>query len=67
MAEFYETAQKELRAAGITITRFELGETGIRSKHNLKYWRRRRIGIWAGAHSFSGTERWANGHDAARM
>jgi oxygen-independent coproporphyrinogen-3 oxidase len=32
----------------------------------LKYWRREPyLGFGAGAHSFSGTERWANAHDAA--
>jgi len=32
----------------------------------LKYWRREPyLGFGAGAHSFSGTERWANTHDAA--
>jgi oxygen-independent coproporphyrinogen-3 oxidase len=32
----------------------------------LKYWRREAyLGFGAGAHSFSGTERWANAHDAA--
>jgi oxygen-independent coproporphyrinogen-3 oxidase len=32
----------------------------------LKYWRREAyLGFGAGAHSFSGTERWANVHDAA--
>src|SRR5262249_55541798 len=34
--------------------------------HNLKYWRREPyLGFGAGAHSFSGRQRWANAHDAA--
>src|SRR2546430_5037428 len=38
---------------------------GFASKHNLKYWRREPyLGFGAGAHSFSGRERWANAHDA---
>src|SRR6266436_3027160 len=42
------------------------GKPGFESKHNLKYWRRTPyLGFGAGAHSFSGTERWANAHDAA--
>ena len=32
----------------------------------MKYWRREAyLGFGAGAHSFSGAERWANAHDAA--
>ena len=39
---------------------------GFESRHNLKYWRREEyLGFGAGAHSFSGTQRWANAHDAA--
>jgi oxygen-independent coproporphyrinogen-3 oxidase len=42
------------------------GKPGFASRHNLKYWRREAyLGFGAGAHSFSGTERWANAHDAA--
>src|SRR5260370_2066240 len=42
------------------------GRPGFESRHNLKYWRREPyLGFGAGAHSFSGTERWANAHDAA--
>jgi oxygen-independent coproporphyrinogen-3 oxidase len=67
MAESYETAQEELRAAGYH--HYEISnwaKPGFESKHNLKYWRREAyLGFGAGAHSFSGTERWANGHDAA--
>src|SRR6202521_3743820 len=67
MAEFYETAQKELRAAGYH--HYEISnwaKPGFESKHNLKYWRREPyLGFGAGAHSFSGCRRWANAHDAA--
>jgi oxygen-independent coproporphyrinogen III oxidase len=67
MAEFYETAQEELRPAGYH--HYEISnwaKPGFESKHNLKYWRREAyLGFGAGAHSFSGAERWANGHDPA--
>ena len=67
MAEFYELAQAELRAAGYH--HYEISnwaKPGFESRHNLKYWRREAyLGFGAGAHSFSGTERWANAHDAA--
>jgi len=56
-----------LRAAGYH--HYEISnwaKPGFESKHNLKYWRREPyLGFGAGAHSFSGTERWANAHDAA--
>jgi oxygen-independent coproporphyrinogen-3 oxidase len=67
MAEFYEMAQEALRGAGYH--HYEISnwaKPGFESKHNLKYWRREPyLGFGAGAHSFSGTERWANAHDAA--
>jgi oxygen-independent coproporphyrinogen-3 oxidase len=67
MAEFYETAQERLGAAGYH--HYEISnwaKPGHESKHNLKYWRREPyLGFGGGAHSFSGTERWANAHDAA--
>src|SRR5438552_13915931 len=67
MAEFYEMAQKALEAAGYH--HYEISnwaKPGFESRHNLKYWRREPyLGFGAGAHSFSGTERWANAHDAA--
>ena len=67
MAEFYELAQEMLGAAGYH--HYEISnwaKPGFESKHNLKYWRREAyLGFGAGAHSFSGTERWANAHDAA--
>ena len=67
MADFYETACEFLEAAGYH--HYEISnwaKPGFESKHNLKYWRREAyLGFGAGAHSFSGTERWANAHDAA--
>src|SRR6184192_3204674 len=67
MAEFYETAQEKLGAAGYR--HYEISnwaKPGFESKHNLKYWRREPyLGFGAGAHSFSGKQRWANAHDAA--
>jgi len=67
MADFYERACGFLEAAGYH--HYEIsnwGKPGFESKHNLKYWRREVfLGFGAGAHSFSGTERWANAHDAA--
>src|SRR5882757_270763 len=67
MAEFYDTACSVLGAAGYE--HYEIsnwGKPGFASRHNLKYWRREAyLGFGAGAHSFSGTERWANAHDAA--
>src|SRR5690242_15657599 len=67
MAEFYETAQAELAKAGYH--HYEISnwaKPGFESKHNLKYWRREAyLGFGAGAHSFSGKQRWANAHDAA--
>ncbi len=67
MAEFYEAACEFLEAAGYH--HYEIsnwGKPGFESRHNLKYWRREEyLGFGAGAHSFSGTQRWANAHDAA--
>ncbi|HVH69966.1 MAG TPA: coproporphyrinogen-III oxidase family protein, partial [Candidatus Dormibacteraeota bacterium] len=67
MAEFYEMAQAELGAEGYR--HYEISnwaKPGFESKHNLKYWRREPyLGFGAGAHSFSGGQRWANAHDAA--
>lgn len=67
MAEFYEMAQEELGAAGYR--HYEISnwaKPGFESKHNLKYWKREAyLGFGAGAHSFSGRQRWANAHDAA--
>ena len=67
MAEFYELAQAELKTAGYL--QYEISnwaKPGFASRHNLKYWRREPyLGFGAGAHSFSGAQRWANRHDAA--
>jgi oxygen-independent coproporphyrinogen-3 oxidase len=67
MAEFYETGCLVLGAAGYR--HYEISnwaKPGFASRHNLKYWRREPyLGFGAGAHSFSGAERWANAHDAA--
>jgi oxygen-independent coproporphyrinogen-3 oxidase len=67
MAEFYETACAFLGRAGYR--HYEISnwaKPGLESRHNLKYWRRQTyLGFGAGAHSFSGTQRWANAHDAA--
>ena len=67
MAKFYETACAFLEERGYH--HYEISnwaKPGFESRHNLKYWRRERyLGFGAGAHSFSGTQRWANAHDAA--
>ena len=67
MAEFYEIACEFLGRAGYH--HYEISnwaKPGLESRHNLKYWRREPyLGFGAGAHSFSGSERWANAHDAA--
>jgi oxygen-independent coproporphyrinogen III oxidase len=67
MADFYEAAQEFL--SGLGYHHYEISnwaKPGFESRHNLKYWRREPyLGFGAGAHSFSGAERWANAHDAA--
>jgi oxygen-independent coproporphyrinogen-3 oxidase len=67
MAEFYEEACAFLERAGFR--HYEISnwaQPGFESRHNLKYWRREPyLGFGAGAHSFSGAQRWANAHDAA--
>jgi oxygen-independent coproporphyrinogen-3 oxidase len=67
MAEAYDLARTTLAAAGYEhyeISNFAM--PGFASQHNRKYWRREPyFGFGAGAHSFSGTQRWANAHDAA--
>ena len=66
MAEFYETACAVLEAGYRHYEISNWAKPGFASRHNLKYWRREPyLGFGAGAHSFSGTERWANAHDAA--
>jgi oxygen-independent coproporphyrinogen III oxidase len=67
MANFYEYGCRQLAAAGYE--HYEIsnwGLAGFESRHNLKYWRREPyFGFGAGAHSFNGTQRWANAHDPA--
>ena len=67
MAEFYELAQAKLKSAGYG--QYEISnwaKPGFESRHNLKYWKREPyLGFGAGAHSFFGTRRSANRHDAA--
>jgi oxygen-independent coproporphyrinogen-3 oxidase len=67
MAEFYEHACRKLSDAGYL--HYEISNwalAGFESRHNLKYWRREPyFGFGAGAHSFNGSQRWANAHDPA--
>jgi oxygen-independent coproporphyrinogen III oxidase len=67
MADYYEHGCRQLAAAGYE--HYEIsnwGLPGFESRHNLKYWRREPyFGFGAGAHSFNGTQRWANAHDPA--
>jgi oxygen-independent coproporphyrinogen-3 oxidase len=67
MANYYEHGCRQLAAAGYG--HYEIsnwGLPGIESRHNLKYWRREPyFGFGAGAHSFNGSQRWANAHDPA--
>lgn len=66
--EFYESACSRLLAHGYQ--HYEISNwalPGRRSQHNMKYWRRLPyIGFGAGAHSFDGSQRWANLHDPGR-
>jgi oxygen-independent coproporphyrinogen-3 oxidase len=67
MANYYEHGCRQLAAAGYghyEISNWAL--PGFESHHNLKYWRREPyFGFGAGAHSFNGSQRWANAHDPA--
>jgi oxygen-independent coproporphyrinogen-3 oxidase len=67
MASYYEHGCRQLAAAGYG--HYEIsnwGLPGFESRHNLKYWRREPyFGLGAGAHSFNGSQRWANAHDPA--
>lgn len=67
MANYYEHGCRQLAAAGYS--HYEIsnwGLPGFESRHNLKYWRREPyFGFGAGAHSFNGSQRWANAHDPA--
>jgi oxygen-independent coproporphyrinogen-3 oxidase len=66
-AGFYERACERLAAAGYV--HYEISNwalPGRESRHNLKYWQRQPYcGFGAGAHSFNGSQRWANAHDPA--
>ena len=68
MAEFYDSACVRLAAAGYE--HYEISNwalSGMRSRHNLKYWQRQPyLGFGAGAHSFDGVKRWSNVHDSAQ-
>jgi oxygen-independent coproporphyrinogen III oxidase len=68
MADFYEHAAARLAAAGYD--HYEIsnwGLPGCHSQHNRKYWRREPyLGLGAGAHSFNGSQRWANVHEPDR-
>ena len=67
MADCYELARLALAACGYE--QYEISnfaKPGFASKHNRKYWRREPyLGFGAGAHSFSGSQRWANAADSA--
>jgi oxygen-independent coproporphyrinogen III oxidase len=67
MADYYESGSRQLAAAGYA--HYEIsnwGLPGFESRHNRKYWRREPyFGFGAGAHSFNGSQRWANAHDPA--
>jgi oxygen-independent coproporphyrinogen III oxidase len=67
MANYYEHGCRQLAASGYE--HYEIsnwGLSGFESRHNLKYWRREPyFGFGAGAHSFNGSQRWANAHDPA--
>jgi oxygen-independent coproporphyrinogen-3 oxidase len=67
MADYYDHGCRQLSAAGYS--HYEIsnwGLPGFESRHNLKYWRREPyFGFGAGAHSFNGSQRWANAHEPA--
>ena len=67
IADFYESACARLALKGYE--HYEISNwalPGMRSRHNLKYWRRQPyLGFGAGAHSFDGVKRWSNVHDSA--
>ena len=68
MADFYDHAAARLATAGYD--HYEISNWGLpgrHSQHNLKYWRREPyLGLGAGAHSFNGSQRWANVHEPDR-
>jgi oxygen-independent coproporphyrinogen-3 oxidase len=67
MADCYDLARIRLARAGYE--QYEISnfaKPGFASKHNRKYWRREPyLGFGAGAHSFCGSQRWANEADSA--
>jgi oxygen-independent coproporphyrinogen-3 oxidase len=67
MADYYDSGSRQIAGAGYV--HYEIsnwGLPGFESRHNRKYWRRQPyIGFGAGAHSFNGSQRWANAHDPA--
>ncbi len=67
IADWFDGACERLAAAGYD--HYEISNwarPGCRARHNSKYWRRELyLGFGAGAHSFNGSERWANVHDPA--
>src|ERR1700722_13590219 len=67
MANYYEHGCRRLAAAGYG--HYEIsnwGLPGFESPHNHKYCRPQPyFGFGAGAHSFNGSQRWANAHDPA--
>jgi oxygen-independent coproporphyrinogen-3 oxidase len=67
MAACYDLARTRLADAGYEQYEISnLAKPSFASRHNRKYWRREPyLGFGAGAHSFSGSQRWANAHDAA--
>jgi oxygen-independent coproporphyrinogen-3 oxidase len=66
-ADWFDEACSSLAAAGYE--HYEISNwalPGHRALHNSKYWRRAPFyGFGSGAHSFNGSERWANTHDPA--
>jgi len=66
MAGAYESGREVLKREGYIqyeISNFAL--PGYESRHNLKYWQLAPyVGLGAGAHSFDGTNRWANEDNA---
>ena len=66
-ADWFDQACARLAAAGYE--HYEISNwalPGHRALHNSKYWLRAPfLGFGSGAHSFNGSERWANAHDPA--
>jgi len=66
-AEMYESMIDSLDAAGYT--QYEISnfaKPGLESRHNTKYWRMDPVyGFGVSAHSFDGTQRYANDRDTA--